>query len=170
MDRTIHPLAARRAIPDDADAIHEFASRIVRAEMANTHPASAIERFISRVYAPDSIRRSIESEGSQILLAFVDAQIVGLCTVGSPLMDDCEDRKEIHRLLIDPAHDFNAVGAALLAAVENQFNEDADVWRISVYVSPDDAARVRFFAKMGFHHELVEDKDDLWYMEKDLTA
>jgi hypothetical protein len=42
------------------------------------------------------------------------------------------------------------------------------VQRVSIYIQPDDDAAYAFYSDRGFHHEMVEDKDGEWYMEKTL--
>jgi hypothetical protein len=58
--------------------------------------------LLARVYSEESLKRILLNKGVTLLVAEVDGTIAGLCQFGSPLLDDCEDRKEIHRLLIHP--------------------------------------------------------------------
>lgn len=126
------------------------------------------ERLLKRVYSEASLKRSILSESATLLLVDNGEIIVGMCHFGSPLLDECEDRKEIHRLLVHPDFCRQGIGSEMIWAVEDDLEEEAEVQRISVYVDPADKIRLRFFGKHGFHHDQLEDKDDLWYMEKDL--
>jgi N-acetylglutamate synthase-like GNAT family acetyltransferase len=126
------------------------------------------ERLLKRIYSETSLRRSINSESSTLLVAEKDDLLIGMCHFGSPLLDECEDRKEIHRLLIHPDHTNQGIASELLYCIEDDLDEDTVVQRLSVYIDPADKPRLRFFGKHGFHHDQLEDKDDLWYMEKDL--
>jgi len=156
----------RAALENDIAAIQALASVVLR--QTATADSVAVDRMLARVYAQDSLRRSIVAGGTTLLVAEHDDALVGLCQFGSPLIDECEDRKEIHRLLIHPGFCRQGIGGQFVAAVEADLREDVAVARVSVYVHPDDMARIRFFAKQGFHHEAVEDKDGEWYMEKDI--
>jgi ribosomal protein S18 acetylase RimI-like enzyme len=129
-------------------------------------PANA--RLLKRIYSENSLRRSINSESTTLIVADSGDQLVGMCHFGAPLLDDCEERREIHRLLIHPDYVRQGIASELLWEVEDDVSQDAVVLRLSVYVDPSDKPRLRFYGKHGFHHDQIEDKDDLWYMEKDL--
>ena len=160
----------RKATEKDITGIRLLAEATLHQTMAATHlenPAY-VDRMLERIYSEETLRRSIATGGTTLLVAEKDGQIVGLCQFGSPLMDECEDRKEIHRLLIHPDYCRQGIGTQFVEAVEDELSEDVEVARISVYVNPVDIARIRFYAALGFHHEMTEDKDDEWYMELEL--
>jgi ribosomal protein S18 acetylase RimI-like enzyme len=160
----------RKAVEKDIAGIRVLAEATLHQTMAATHlenPAY-IDRTLERIYSEDKLRRSINSQGTTILVAEKDDKIVGLCQFGSPLIDECEDRKEIHRLLVHPDYCRQGIGTQFVEAVEDELSEDVEVARVSVYVNPSDMARIRFFTTLGFHHEATEDKDDEWYLELEL--
>jgi ribosomal protein S18 acetylase RimI-like enzyme len=160
----------RKASENDIEGIRALAQATLRQTMAATkiENPNYVDRMMERIYSETSLRRSITNDSTTLLLAEVDEKIVGLCQFGSPLMDDCEDLKEIHRLLVHPDYYRRGIGTQFIEAVEDDLSEDADIARISVYVPPSDMARIRFYATLGFHHEMTEDKDGEWYMELDL--
>lgn len=157
----------RSATTADIAGIQTLASRVLALEITDT---AALERYLKRIYSAESLLRALESEGVTTLVAEQDGQIVGLCSYGSPLMDDCEDLKEIHRLFVHPDYTKQGIGTAFVELIEDDLldDEEADILRMSVYIKPDDKARLRFYAKLGFHHDLIEDKEGEWYMEKEL--
>lgn len=160
----------RKAVENDIAGIRSLAEATLRQTMAATQIENPtyVERTLERIYSEDRLRRSIKSSGTTLLVAEKDNIIVGLCQFGSPLMDECEDRKEIHRLLVHPDYCRQGIGTQLVEAVEDALSESVDVARVSVYVNPADMARIRFFSTLGFHHEVTEDKDNEWYLELEL--
>lgn len=154
-------ITIRLATEQDIAALQALAQAALPAT-----PASA--RLLKRVYSETSLRRSITSDSATLLVADRGDYLVGMCHFGAPLLDDCEELIEIHRLLIHPDHYQQGIASELLYCVEDDLSEDTVVLRLSVYVDPSDKPRLRFFGKHGFHHDQIEDKDDLWYMEKDL--
>jgi ribosomal protein S18 acetylase RimI-like enzyme len=160
----------RKATEQDITGIRHLAEVSLHQTMAATHlenPAY-VDRVLERVYSEEALRRSISTGGTTLLVAEQDGQIVGLCQFGSPLMDECEDRKEIHRLLIHPDYCRQGIGTRFVEAVEDELSEDVGIARISVYVNPADTGRIRFYAALDFYHEMTEDKDGEWYMELEL--
>jgi N-acetylglutamate synthase-like GNAT family acetyltransferase len=154
----------RKAEEKDIPAIQA----LVKAVLADNDEA-ALKRLFQRVYSEEALQKSLRSTGASMILAEAEGILAGLCQFGSPLIDDCEDRKEIHRLYVHPDYLKAGAGEALVKAVEDDLNADAEVKRVSVYVNPDSQMPlVRFYAAQGFHHDQIEDKDDEWYMEKPL--
>lgn len=160
----------RKADENDITGIRALAEAYLRQTMAATQIENPTygDRMLERIYSEASLQRSITNAGTTLLLAEMDEKVVGLCQFGSPLLDDCEDRKDIHRLLIHPEYCRRGIGTQFIDAVEDELSEDVDIARISVYVPLSDMARIRFYAALGFHHEMTEDKDGEWYMELDL--
>lgn len=157
-------ISVRKAEEKDIPAIQE----LVKVVLADSDEATQ-KRLFKRVYSEEALQKSLRSTGASMILAEAEDTLAGLCQYGSPLMDDCEDRKEIHRLYVHPDYLKAGAGEALVKAVEDALNSDAKVKRVSVYVNPDtQMALVRFYAAQGFHHDQIEDKDDEWYMEKPL--
>lgn len=159
-------ITVQPATTADIEAIQALAEVIYTQQMPDTDQRA---RFLTRIYAPESLKRLLHADGSTVLVARApDAnheRLVGLCSYGSPLLDECEDMKSIHRLLVHPDWDLHQVGEAFMIAIEEAFDDDSAIWRISVYVPEDNMTLIRFYAAMGFHHEMPEDKDGEWYME-----
>ena len=157
-------ITVRKAEEKDIPVIQE----LVKVVLADSDEAS-LKRLFKRVYSEEALQKSLRSTGASMFLAEEGSKLAGLCQFGSPLMDDCEDRKEIHRLYVHPDYLKAGVGEALVKAVEADLKPDVEVKRVSVYVNPDTQMNlVRFYAAQGFHHDQIEDKDDEWYMEKPL--
>lgn len=117
----------------------------------------------------NQIKALLASEYQQLFIAQHDESIIGVCWVSMPLLDDCdcEDLREIQVCMTNPVYDVD-LGKALIRAVSDALNHDATVQRLSVFVSADHMAQIKFYAKLGFYHDQVEDVDGLWYMELDL--
>ncbi|MEL6308780.1 MAG: GNAT family N-acetyltransferase [Chloroflexota bacterium] len=156
-----HALTVRPATLKDAPTMRALAQK-----------TAMTERTLNRVYSDEAIRATLDSENRHVLLAFSDDDaLVGLCQYGIPIMDDCdcEDLRAIHTLILHPDYEASDdVRMALIEAVEDTINVDAGVQRLSLYVPADDMARIKFYARLGFHHEMIEDTPNEWYMEKDL--
>lgn len=160
----------RAAREQDIAGIRTLADAAIRQTMAATgiEDSAYVDRLLARVYSEDKLRRSIANKKTTLLVADENGAIVGLCQFGSPLLDECEDRKEIHRLLVHPAYCRKGIGGLFIEAIEQSLRGDVVVRRVSVYINPSDIGRLRFFAKHGFYHDQIEDKDGEWYMEKGL--
>lgn len=130
------------------------------------------ERTLKRTYSDDALQVTFKSEHQHILLAWTaEDALVGMCQYGIPIMDDCdcEDLRTIHTLILHPDYDEpDSLRIAFVEAVEDTINVEAGVQRLSLYVPADDMARIKFYARLGFHHEMIEDTPTEWYMEKDL--
>lgn len=157
-------IIVRKATEKDIPAIQELVKIVLK-----DADEAKFKRLFNRVYSEEALQKSLNSTGATMILAEDEQNLAGLCQFGSPLMDECEDRKEIHRLYVHPDYLKAGSGEALVRAVEAALNQDAKVKRVSVYVNPDTQMDlVRFYAAQGFHHDQIEDKDDEWYMEKPL--
>ena len=162
----------RVAIKHDAERLHQLAKLALENQYDGTSLASETlpARLIERVYTVEAFQQALESDHRQLLVAEKASEIIGMCQYGIPLMDDCdcEDLREIHALFLHPQKADTEVGFALVTALENSINADATVQRLSVFVNPILMATVKFYAKLGFHHDAAEDIGDEWYMEKNL--
>jgi ribosomal protein S18 acetylase RimI-like enzyme len=154
----------RPAVKADIPGIRQLAQTVLTAQ----HSTDRAQRLLERIYSTDSLTRTLQSDGVVLLVAESGTEIVGVCKYGSPLMDDCEDRKEIHRLFVHPDYTDSGIERQFLSAIEADLRDEVDVQRISVYIQPDNEAMYDFYVDNGFHHEMVEDKDGEWYMEKTL--
>lgn len=157
-------LVIRDATTKDIAAIQQLATAAYISEQGEARAGS----LLKRVYAEDTLRRAIENEGTAMLLALDADGCIGYCRYGSPLLDDCEDTKSIHVLLVHPDYDVQMVGEALLAEVEATLDEEACTQRLISYVPATDKTKLHFYLKAGFVHEMVEDTPHEWYMEKEL--
>lgn len=128
------------------------------------------EAILKRSFSQKKLAKSLASDNITILVAEIEDEIRGLCQFGIPLLEDCdcEDLIEIQRLFVHLDDSLDDIGEALIDETEEWLNQDADILRLSVFVNPDDAKMIRFFAAMGFHHEASEDLDEQWYMETEL--
>lgn len=157
-------IEVRRAVLTDIPGIQSLA-RLVH---IHTPDNAAQVRFFERIYSTESLTRSIQNRGANLLIAVSDGQIVGLCGFGSPLMDECEDRKEIHRLFVLPERAREGIGGRLIEGVVMALRAEPMVRRVSIYVNRYDSARLAFFKKYGFVHIPTEDQGSDYYLEHQL--
>ncbi|MCA9914389.1 MAG: GNAT family N-acetyltransferase [Anaerolineae bacterium] len=154
-------ITVRRLEASDIPGLQQLATDVLR-----TQQPAAAERIVARVYSTESLQRTLSNTGVTLLLAIEVEQVVGCCRFGSPLFDDCLDRKEIHTLLVHPSADFVPIAAALLQSVEAHLRELPHVKRVSVYVDPAEADLIGFYGTKGYKHQPKEDTDGMWYLEK----
>lgn len=159
-------IEVRRAVLDDIAGIQSLA----RLAHIQTPGNVAQLRFFERVYSTESLTRSIQNRGAHLLVAINDDQIVGMCGFGSPLLDECEDRKEIHRLFVLPERAREGIGGRLIEGVVTALRDEPMVRRVSIYVNRHDAARLAFFKKYGFTHQPAEDQGSDYYLERQLDT
>lgn len=152
----------------DISAIQALAQAAYQQTLSHTHDEAAIERFLKRVYSADSLHRTLGSSALFIKTAYRDNQLVGFIQAGSPLLDECLDRKEIHRLLVHPHVQRCGIGGQLLQAILADLRQQPHVTRCSCYVPVADVPRQAFFSKKGFIHLAHEDKDTDQYWERNL--
>ena len=158
----------RPAQHEDIDAIRDIAERNLRLTTAGIEDPNYVERMMKRVYSEDSLKRAVETASSEMIVAIEDEQVVGVCNFGAPLLDECEDIREIHRLLIHPDYTRQGIGSAFIDEIETCIDEEACIQSIIVYVNPSETPRLHFYLNNGFEHEATEDKDGMWYMELSL--
>lgn len=155
----------RPAQHDDIAGIRDIAKRNLQLTATAIEDPEYIQRMMNRVYSEASLQRAVESTSSEMLVAIQDERVVGVCNFGAPLLDECEDMREIHRLLIHPDYTKQGIGTAFIDEIEQRIDEEACSQSITVYVSPTDMPRLHFYLTNGFEHEATEDKDGMWYME-----
>lgn len=156
-------LTLTQATPADIPGIQALAKIVFQQTMAADHDALYIERFLNRVYSENSLKRAFENTGTTFLVAHADETIVGMLQFGSPLFDDCQERKEIHKLYIHPEHCRQGIGGQFIAEMVTRLKATGIVTEVFVYVKADDAVRQQFYGKHGFHHILAQDKQDEQY-------
>jgi ribosomal protein S18 acetylase RimI-like enzyme len=116
-------------------------------------------RFLERVYSERSLQRSIENEATVFYVAHDGEQVVGLAHMGSPLTEECTDRKEIHRLLVHPDFVRQGIGQMFIEAMVAHYKSDLRVRQFFVYVPPTDEARAAFYRKLGYQRLSTQDRD-----------
>lgn len=159
-------LFTRIATSKDIQAIQALVQAVLESKQVPTDT----ERQLKHIYSTQAFWKTIASDNRHIILALSDNDFVGMCQYGIPIMDDCdcEDLREIHTLFVHPEYPNEQVIEALVAAVEDSINEDAAVQRLSIFVDANDITLIKLYARLGFHHDQVEDQENEWYMEKDL--
>jgi N-acetylglutamate synthase-like GNAT family acetyltransferase len=146
----------------DIEPIQAFADVIYSAQFSDE---AQKKRFLERMYSEKSLQRSIANQGTGYYVAYADDTLVGLTHFGSPLMDECTDRKEVHRLFVHPHYTRRSIGGQLLGAMTQHYKNDPDVQKFFVYIQ-NDSVREAFFGKYGFIHHPDQDKDDERYFVK----
>ncbi len=159
-------LTLSQATTADIPGIQTLAKIVFQQAMAATHDAAYIERFLQRVYSENSLKRAFVNDGTIFLVAHADEGIVGMLQFGSPLFDDCEERKEIHKLYIHPDHIRHDIGGHLLADMITRLQATNLVREVFAYVPAGETARQNFYAKHGFEHIAAQDKQDEQYWLK----
>lgn len=157
-------IVVREATANDMEQIQKFAKRIYE----KRYPPQQAGRMLARLYTNEALSRSLQSAVTTIVLAFDEETLVGMCRYSSPMLDECEDIKEILRLDVHPDYEFDDVADELLIAIEDALDIEACVARMMLYVDPAERDKLTFYLDWGFYHEAVEDKDGLWYLEYDL--
>lgn len=150
-----------KATPDHISGIQALAQAVYSHDMAKTHPANAIERLLERLYNTASLQRTLNSKGATLLVAHDnDAAdtVVGLCHFGSPLLDDCLDRKEIHRLFVHLQRRRAGMGGQLINAMVDVLRAQIGIRRCGVYLAQYDVIGQQFYGKYGFVHQPNEDE------------
>src|SRR5689334_21900290 len=102
-------VTVRKAEEKDIPAIKNLVKAVLEESDEET-----FKRLFKRVYSEEALQKSLRSTGASMILAEMDTKVAGLCQFGSPLIDDCEDRKEIHRLYVHPDYLKEGVGEALV--------------------------------------------------------
>lgn len=149
----------------DVEDIRLFAQAVYDTLMPD---ARQRQRFLERVYAPASLLRTVENSGLALVVARLDAQVVGLAQAGSPLLEECTDRKELHRLLVLPAHMRQGIGSQMLQHLIAHYKTDAHVRQFFAYVPQADIARQQFLRRNGFQHNPAEDREGETYFVRPL--
>lgn len=157
-------ITIRTAEVTDIEAIRIIAELNLK---ANTDEAQ-LERLMNRVYSHESLERAVESTSSMMIVAVTNNQVIGICNFGAPILDECEDIREIHRLFVHPDYTRQGVGTEFIYSIEDEIDIEACTQAIIVYVDPVDRPRLNFYLVNDFNHEATEDKDGMWYMEKPL--
>jgi N-acetylglutamate synthase-like GNAT family acetyltransferase len=155
-------LQVRPATPSDIAPIQALADVIYSAQFGDE---AQKKRFLERMYSEKSLQRSIANQGTGYYVAIADETLVGLTHFGSPLMDECTDRKEVHRLFVHPRYIRRGIGGQLLVAMTQHYKNDPDVRKFFVYIQ-NDSVREAFFGKYGFVHLPEQDKDTERYFVK----
>lgn len=156
-------LTITQATPANIPGIQALANMVFRQAMVADHDAAYIERFLQRVYSENSLKRTIENGSTTFLVATTPDTLVGMLQFGSPLFDDCEERKEIHKLYIHPDYTRQGIGGQLLTEMLRQLQATEIVREVFAYVKADDIARQQFYQKYQFGHIPTQDKHDEHY-------
>lgn len=157
-------LITRPAAVQDIPGIQALASAVLHQQ----HPPETAERMLARLYFTESLERALANNGVALLVALDGARIAGYCKYGSPLFDDCLDRKEIHALLAEAGSETGRIADGLLAEAEARLAAEPLVQRLSVYVEPANEFWLTIYGERGYQHKPAEDTEGMWYLEKAL--
>lgn len=150
-------LTVRLAAPPDIPAIQQLAHAVYTTGIADE---VGRQRRLERLYNPASLSHSIANEATALYLAHTDHEVVGLTHFGSPLLEECANRKEIHRLLVHPAYTRRGTGGQLLQAMVAHHQHQPLVRQFFVYVPAADEARAAFYRRYGFQRLSSQDRDE----------
>ncbi|GEM_PF-2315761 len=152
---TIHPAAL-----DEIAGIQAVAQHIYRQQYAD---ATQADRLYKRAFSETSLQRAIGNASSWYYTARTEDTIVGLFHFGSPLLDDCEERKEIYRLYVHPEHTRQGIGGSFIQAMVDILKPSV-VNEVIVYQPLTNTIGAAFYEKYGFVHDPLRDKsgDGCW--------
>jgi ribosomal protein S18 acetylase RimI-like enzyme len=153
------------AVNTDIAGIQILAERVYRQEHTATDEAH-IQRYLQRVFAPESLARAIGSASAFLLVAHEGTTVVGMCHYGSPLLEDCQERKEIYRLYVLPEYQRQGIGGQLLKHSLKQLRQMGGITEFVVYVPASETARIAFYQKYGFQHVADRDHEGDWCLLK----
>lgn len=156
------------ATETDIPGIQALAEVTFRREYAADHDAACVTRFLNRVYSVASLKRAIQSEGATFLVAREGDTIIGIGNFGSPLFDDCKERKEIFRLFVHPDFCRRGIGGQFIAQTIRRLQLAGGITECVVYVKNTDAIRLNFYRKYQFRHLPERDKADEWCLVRDI--
>jgi ribosomal protein S18 acetylase RimI-like enzyme len=156
-------IAIQTAQYADIPAIRTFAEEVYVSQYPDERQR---RRFLDRVYSESSLKRSIDNSGAHLVIAKDAERVVGVIHYGSPLLEECEERKEVHRLLVHADYTLTEVGSALLQAMTDHYQNDETVEKFFVFVPSSDEARQAFYRTHQFEHYEPLDKDsELYYIK-----
>jgi ribosomal protein S18 acetylase RimI-like enzyme len=161
-------LIINEAAETDIAGMQTLAEEYFRQAFAADHDEAYISRFLNRVYSEASLKRAIQSDGATFLVARDDDGIVGLCNFGSPLLDDCRERKEIFRLFVHPQRCRQGTGGKLIAETVKRLGQTGIVNECIVYVETADTIRQNFYQKYKFRHQPARDTDGNWCLVRNI--
>jgi ribosomal protein S18 acetylase RimI-like enzyme len=155
------------ATPADIPGIQALAHAVYR-QMYPTLDDATLERRFQRIFAAASLERAITADSAWMLVAREGEQVVGLAHFGSPLMDDCQERKEIFKFYIQPDLQRRGIGTWLLKEIVFRLRQTQVVDECMVYVPEEDTVRLSFYQKNDFRHLATSDRDKEWYLVRSL--
>ena len=148
--------AVKSATSSDVAAIQRFAQHVYTCQINDENQR---RRFLERVYSERSIQRSVDNEATAFYVAHKGDDVIGLAHFGSPLTEECTDRKEIHRLLVHPDYTRQGIGEHFLAAMVAHYKSDLRVRQFFVYVPQVEESRAAFYRKHGYQRLSTQDRD-----------
>ncbi|MDZ7746717.1 MAG: GNAT family N-acetyltransferase [Halobacteriales archaeon] len=136
----------RPAIPEDVDAIRDVADAAWWDTYPGTLDAAQIETAVDRLYDPEFLTEVLgERDDLLFLVAERDGEVVGFGSAQQTFADEVE----LFTLYVDPDHQREGVGTALLDAIlETARTESIDRLRVGI-LSGNQRAR-SFFESHGF--------------------
>lgn len=146
----------------DAEQIGQAAAQSWRATYKDIFAPEFIERFLAINYSPESLRRSIQDPRSTFLVACSGMQIIGFCHFGYG-----QQGAELFRLYVIPTHWRLGIGKQLVHLMESRWVMQ-NVSEYFCYVHKRNEIGKAFYLKMGFVHDPIRDRDDEWYMRRQI--
>lgn len=151
----------RRAVPQDAENLAAFASRMYAQTFGNFTDPDDLEEFLSVTYGASQQREEITSENIRTLIAEFEDQIMGFAQLKQGSAPDCvssESPIELWRFYIDKPWQGKGMAsdlmdAAKVAAIElGGTSLWLGVWEIN-------SRAIAFYKKQGF---VIVGEKDFW--------
>lgn len=139
----------RQAVEDDAEAIAAVCTRAASRAYAGLVTDEYVARVVAHFHAPARVRREVApAEGwFGFAVAECDQQVVGAAGTGRSAHD--ASACELYTLHVDPPHQREGVGRALVAHSVAQARV-AGARHLDVAVMPGNMGAIRFYQACGF--------------------
>jgi GNAT superfamily N-acetyltransferase len=151
---------------EDVDAVFDAAREAWQFTYATIFPASFIDQFVRTNYAPDRLRALVPLVVARQMffdLALDGDRIIGFCNIGMTPRG-----VELFRIYLRPAYIGVGVGSGLLERGEH-FLRARGAPSYHCFVHKDNELGKQFYLRWGFCHLSDSDRNDEWYMEKELS-
>ncbi len=156
-------LTIRQAGPGDARNIAEIHVASWQAAYRGLLPDSYLDALAIDQRLPmwDRIL-ALSSTLIGVLVAAIDDEIVGFCSVGPPLSqaDEPGDSLVLHTIYIKPSHERRGIGGALLRHAEGEMTRMGATTAILWVLGENRGAR-RFYEASGWTDDGVEKLDEI---------
>lgn len=151
----------------DGDAVFAVAQAAWQFTYAAIFDPVFIDQFVRTNYAPDRLNALAPLVTAQKIffdVAVDGEQIIGFCNIALT-----PQGAQLFRIYLHPSAIGQGIGVNLLQRGE-QFIRSHGLSTYFCFVHSRNELGKRFYARQGFQHRAALDKEDEWYMEKQLAS